>query len=98
MDVDLPQDEGLLVGRSIAKYHGVKFNAGRTLSILTSPDGEQYVRISRDAGRTTDVPTIPSAWQLLEIEITEELSFDLPNPTLNIRADNEDSWQGPISF
>lgn len=88
--------QGLLRLNRVAKFHTVTFNAGRRLSILVSPQGESYVRISRDAGRTTDVPTIPSDWQLREQMIQEELTIELPNPTDNFRADNEDSWQGPV--
>jgi hypothetical protein len=99
-DVELPDNEdGLLTGRNIAKYHEVTFNAGRTLSILISPHGEEYVLISRDANRLTDIPVIPESWRIEEREITGNLTFDLPNPTLNIRAENnQDSWQGPITL
>jgi hypothetical protein len=100
MNVALPEnDEGLLTGRYIAKYHQVTFNAGRTLSILVSPQGEEYVLISRDANRITDTPVIPDTWQIKEREINESITFDLPNPTLNIRAENnQDSWQGPVTL
>jgi hypothetical protein len=99
-NVELPEnEEGLLTGRYIAKYHEVTFKAGRTLSILISPQDEEYVLISRDAERVTDIPIIPETWQIEERVINENLTFDLPNPTLNIRAENnQDSWQGPITF
>jgi hypothetical protein len=98
MNVALPEnDEGLLTGNYIAKYHQVTFKAGRTLSVLISPQGEEYVLISRDANRTTDTPVIPDTWRIEEREINKSISFDLPNPTLNIRAENnQDSWQGPV--
>jgi hypothetical protein len=89
-------DAGLLRLNRIAKFHSVTYDAGRTLFVLVSPDGEQYVRLTRDAGRTGDEPTIPGDWKLVEHVIQEELTIELPNPTLNIRADNEDSFQGPI--
>jgi hypothetical protein len=97
-NAELPEnEEGLLAGRYIAKYHQVTFNAGRTLSILISPQGEEYVLISRDANRITDTPVIPETWQIQEREINDTITFDLPNPTLNIRAENnQDSWQGPV--
>lgn len=100
MNVEIPEnEEGLLTGRYIAKYHQVTFKAGRTLSILISPQGEEYVLISRDANRITDIPVIPNSWQIEERVINQNLTFDLPNPTLNIRAENnQDSWQGPITL
>ena len=99
-NVPLPGNvNGLLIGNYIAKYHQVQFKAGRTLYILISPDSEEYVRISRDANRTTNTPIIPDTWQIEERIISEDLTLDLPNPTLNIRAqNNQDSFQGPVSF
>ncbi|MEL6180992.1 MAG: hypothetical protein AAFS10_18690 [Myxococcota bacterium] len=89
-------DDGLLRLNRIAKFHEIRFNAGRTLFVLVSPEGELFVRISRDANRTRETPTLPSGWQIVEHTIDEELVFDLPNPTMNIRGDNEDSFQGPV--
>jgi hypothetical protein len=99
-DVALPDNEqGLLTGRYIAKYHEVTFNTGSTLSVLISPDGEEYILISRDVNRLTDIPIIPDNWELEERVISEDLILELPNPTLNIRAENnQDSWQGPVEF
>lgn len=96
--VDVPDDDGLFQGLSIEKHHTVIFNEGRTLSVLTSPDGEQYVRITRDAARTQEVPTIPSNWQLSEYVTTERLTIELPTPILNVIADNQDAFQGPVSL
>jgi hypothetical protein len=77
----------------------VSFNAGKTLYILISPNGEEYIRVSRDANRTTDIPIIPVSWQIEERLLNEDLTIDLPNPTLNIRAENnQDSFQGPVTL
>lgn len=99
-NVALPDNnQGLLTGRYIAKYHEVTFNAGSILSVLISPDGKEYILISRDVNRLTDVPIIPDNWQLEERVISEEVTLELPNPTLNIRAENnQDSWQGPVDL
>ena len=90
-------EEGLLSGNRINKFHEIAFEAGRTLWIIVFPEGKSYVRVSRDAGRTSDMPTIPNSWQYLEHVTPEELVIQLPHETLNIRADNEDSFQGPVS-
>ena len=99
-NVALPDNnQGLLTGRYIAKYHEVTFNAESTISILVSPTGEEYILISRDVNRTSDIPLIPETWRIEERLISEELIIDLPNPTLNIRAENnQDSWQGPVAL
>ena len=89
-------DDAFLRQNTIVKFHEIRFDAGRTLWVLVSPDGEQFVRVTRDAGRTSDEPTIPDGWELLEYTTPDELTIQLPNPTLNIRAENEDSFQGPV--
>jgi len=90
-------DQGLLSLNRIVKFHVIWFNPGRTLTVLVSPEGESYVRVSRDANSTNDNPTIPDGWQLVEYVTPEKLVIQLPNPTDNIRADNEDSFQGPVT-
>ncbi len=97
IEMGIPMDdEGLLSATRVVKFHMVTFYAGRTLKVLVSPGGAHYVRISRDANRLTDHPTLPAGWTLVDYETPDELTFDLPNPTINIRADNEDSFQGPV--
>jgi hypothetical protein len=99
VEVNVPlEDDGLLKRHLVAKHHSVVFDAGRTLWVLTSPAGERYVRISRDANRTQEAPTLPEGWRLTTHVRQEKLEFTLPNPTVNIRADNEDSFQGPVAF
>ena len=94
----LVDSEGLLSGACVSKYHDVYFDAGTTVHMLVSPEGHQYVRIGRDAGRTTDEFSLPDGWQLLENIAPEDLSISLPHPTLVIRTENEDSFQGPVDL
>ena len=89
-------DEGLLNAATVAKFHEITFWAGTTVTTLTSPEGDRYVMVSRDFGRTTDTPTIPDGWTLESAPITEELRIMLPEQTTVIRADNQDSFQGPV--
>ncbi|MEM8490556.1 MAG: haloalkane dehalogenase [Pseudomonadota bacterium] len=89
-------DEGLLQAASISKFHTVTFDAGSTLTLLVSPTGDRYVRLTRDVGRSSDIPTLPAGWSLIEQVLPQSLTVTLPNPTLNIRADNQDSFQGPL--
>jgi hypothetical protein len=94
---NIPLDEqGLLTGSTVAKYHEVTFNAGTTIYVLFSPEGEPYVRIGRDANRASDEPSIPNSWRLVEYATSDQLVIQLPEETLVIRADNEDSFQGPV--
>jgi hypothetical protein len=89
-------DQGLLTGSTVVKEHQLTFNAGATLWVLFSPEGDAYVMVTRDAQRTSDTPTIPAGWDLVEYTTPNELVFQLPAETLVIRADNEDSFQGPV--
>jgi pimeloyl-ACP methyl ester carboxylesterase len=89
-------NQDLLSANTISKYHEIIYNPWRTINILVSPEGDRYIRVSRDEGRMSDTPTIPTDWELTKEVLTEELKIQLPNPTINIRADNEDSFQGPI--
>ncbi len=90
--------EGRLRGSRVQKNHRVSFDAGSTLSLLVSPEGEEFVRISRDLNRTRDVPTLPRDWNLIEHRIAKPLEVALPEETLVIRADNQDSFQGPVEI
>lgn len=89
-------EQGLLSGNLINKYHKITFKAGRKLKILTSPEGDRYVLLTRDFNRFSDETSLPDSWQQKDSVIMEDLTIQLPNPTMNIRTDNEDSYQGPI--
>lgn len=91
-------EDGLLEAASIEKFHTITFGAGSTLYILVAPSGEEYLRITRDVERTSETPTLPEGWSIREQVIDEPLELTLPNPTLNIRTDNQDSFQGPVSL
>jgi hypothetical protein len=89
-------EKGLLRRNLVAKFHEVTFLAGKTVYILISPDGDYYIRISRDVGRVIDEPKLPAGWRLASHVLERDLVVRLPNPTVNIRANNEDSFQGPV--
>ena len=89
-------DQGLLTGSAVRKFHEVTFRARRTMYLLVSPEGEVYFRIGRDANRQSDEPSLPDAWQLIEYTTPDELVILLAERNLVIRTDNEDSFQGPV--
>jgi hypothetical protein len=89
---------GRLRSSLVTKSHLVQFDAGRTLTLLVSPKGEVYPRISRDANRANELPNLPRGWKLVEDTIDEPLRILLPDQTLVIRADNQDSFQGPVDL
>ncbi|MGI9285408.1 MAG: hypothetical protein ACR2P1_08460 [Pseudomonadales bacterium] len=89
-------EEGLLRGNRVRKFHEITYNAGRHLVLLISPEGDIYFRIGRDANRVVDEPTIPNLWRLQDYTTPEKLVIELFGETLVIRTDNEDSFQGPL--
>ncbi|MEL7209193.1 MAG: hypothetical protein AAGK32_13335 [Actinomycetota bacterium] len=98
VEVGVPLDEeGLLLGNRVAKEHEITYFAGSTVPVLISPDGEAYPLVSRDARRTTDASPIPAGWTVVDHTFTEDYTTRLPNPILNIRVQNQDSYQGPVT-
>ena len=90
-------DERLLSGAIVAKDHEISYDPGSTVIALLSPEGDTYIRIGRDADRTTDNPTVPTGWEIIEIEVADGYTTLLPEETLVIRTDNQDSFQGPVA-
>lgn len=88
----------LLVGSKVMKDHIVAFDKGKTLAFLISPKREVFPRITRDANRTRETPTLPKDWRLIEHDLEEPVEFELTSETIVIRTDNQDSFQGPVSF
>jgi hypothetical protein len=90
-------DEGLLLGNLIEKEHEITYRAGTTVPLLISPEGDVYPLVSRDAHRITDESPIPAGWRVVDHTFAEDYTTRLPNPTLNIRVQNQDSYQGPVT-
>jgi hypothetical protein len=90
--------KGRLVGSRVMKDHVVAFDDGRTVTLLVSPEGKVFPRISRDANRTREEPTLPAKWRLVEYKLTRPMEFRLTDETTVIRTDNQDSFQGPVEF
>jgi hypothetical protein len=88
--------QGLLSAVTVEKHHELGWCAGSRVAILTSPEGDRYIRVSRNAERTVDTPTIPDDWTLESLLLEETLAVRLLEQTTVIRTDNEDSFQGPL--
>jgi hypothetical protein len=98
VEINISLDEsGLLRGSRVAKFHEITYHQCRTIAVLVSPEGETYIRVSRDPGRPAETSTLPAGWQQIDHLLLEDLVVQLPNPTLVIRTDIEDSFQGPVT-
>ncbi len=91
-------DGGLLVSTRVDKHHRLTFEAGLQMTTLTSPEGEAYLRITRDPARTQEVPTVPDGWALATFAPEETTVVVLTPPTILLRTDNQDSFQGPVDL
>jgi hypothetical protein len=92
-----PRDGSGLIRRiELEKHHVLTFSAGRIVSILENPAGEQFILVSRSVDRHTDTPTLPDSWTLTERLLTESLQVNLIGNVSVLRLDNEDSYQGPL--
>jgi hypothetical protein len=89
-------NEGLIRKTELEKYHVLTYYAGRTVSILQNPSGEQFILVSRDEERTSDTFALPDGWSVSEHELAEDLEVDLSERVSVLRTENEDSYQGPL--
>jgi hypothetical protein len=90
-------DLGLIRKTELEKYHILHYSAGRTVSILQSPNGEKFIGVSRSLGRSLDSPSLPIGWTLLEQSLSKKIQVELLGKVSVLRMDNEESYQGPIS-
>ncbi len=88
--------QGLIRAVELEKYHVLHYAAGRTVSILQDPSGQQFIGVSQSLERSTVTPTLPEGWTLAEHQLTEDLQVDLLEQVTVLRLDNEDSFQGPL--
>ncbi len=98
--VQLPQTigEGVVLNDIVVhKNVRLRYNSGRTLHLLTSPEGEEYFRISRDFNRETETAEFPAGWSTHTIELTEDLDLYLLDDHHVLRDSIEDGWQGPVT-
>ena len=95
MDVPI-DDEGILRGVMVRKFHELIYNPGSCLILLIAPEGEVYFRVGRAADRLTDEPTLPEQWRLERYITPEEVVIELFGENTVIRTDNQDSFQGPV--
>lgn len=90
-------DKGLIRKTELEKYHILHYSAGRTVSILLSPGGEQFIGVSRSLDRSSDLPTLPEGWILKDHHLIADMQVDLLGTVSVLRLDNKDSYQGPLS-
>lgn len=89
-------EQGLIRKIELEKHHILYFAAGRPISVLRSPEGEEYIGVSRTLNQTSAKPTLPAGWSLDRRAPSDQLHVELVGRVQVLRLDNEDSYQGPL--
>lgn len=91
---------GTITEAAVFKYHRLQFDAGQTVSILVSPQGDRFIRVNRTAGQPVGepvgVPALPKDWELHEQTLDRSRQVDLFGEVRVLRLRNGTSYQGPI--
>ena len=90
-----PEGTGGPTRLSVQKHHTLIYHAGRSVDVITLPDGSEYIHVI-DGGEQKAPLALPEGWTLRSMEITEELIVELPAPTTAWFFPNRDSFQGPL--
>ena len=80
----------------VDKHHSLAYDAGRTVEILTTDTGSDYVKVV-EAAAGSPPPILPEGWSVRSIELESEWTVHLPAPTETFWFEGSLSYQGPIS-
>jgi hypothetical protein len=98
LEMKPPSEPGGPIAGYVNKAHVLGFEAGRTIAILTTPEGD-FVEVVGDAGDDAD-RILPKGGKLREIVLAEPWVVSLPNPTRVFFWWGESirSFQGPVTL
>lgn len=87
---------GAIIEAAVLKHHRLQFDAGQTVSILVSPQGDRFIRVNRPAGEPVAASSLPDGWQL-EVRTLDRLKqVDLFGEVRVLRLRDGASYQGPL--
>ncbi|MEO1292713.1 MAG: hypothetical protein AAFV62_07780, partial [Pseudomonadota bacterium] len=72
------------------------FDAGQTVSLLVSPNGERFVRVNRPVGARQSDQGLPAGWVLEDLSLGSAWRADLIGEVYVLRLGDGTSYQGPI--
>ena len=81
---------------TLEKYHRLTYKAGRTVSLLTSPEDQRFIAVSRSLNRPITPPVLPEGWSLRQQTLRRDWKIQLSGTVRVLRLTNEDSYQGPV--
>lgn len=86
----------------VYKYHKVLFSAGRTIEILKTEDGKEYVpNVYRMKGMFANRPkerVLPEGWSIRTITLTKDLILEIPNPARVCFFKTGSGFHGPVEI
>jgi hypothetical protein len=81
----------------VDKHHSLLYRAGRTVAVLTSDAGEDFVLVVE--GRPgAPSPALPEGFSLGEVALAEDWTVDLPAPAMTYWFEGLISYQGPVAL
>lgn len=98
MDMIPPKQPGGPLEISVDKAHVIGFKAGRTIAILSLPEGD-FVELVGDADND-DALVLPANGSLSKLQLTQPWVVSLPTPTRTFFwfEDGMRSFQGPVTL
>jgi hypothetical protein len=79
----------------VDKHHSLLYRGGRTVSVLTTDLGEDFVLVVA-GGQDAPAPELPAGFRLRDVELAEDWLVDLPAPTMTYWFEGLVSYQGPV--
>ena len=89
-------DAGDLREGGVLKYHRLEFEAGQTVSLLTSPEADTFVRVNRPVGAAGMLPGLPEGWSVIDVVLETPWQADLFGEVRVLQLRDGTSYQGPI--
>jgi hypothetical protein len=80
----------------VEKHHVLLYRAGRSVPILRTPDGDDFVHVVH-GGLVSTPLQLPAGWQLRSVELQRDWIVPLPSPTAALFFANRDGFQGPLT-
>jgi hypothetical protein len=89
-------DQGLIRGVELEKYHELVYEAGRSTSILHNPNNERFILVARTSPNPQRPPTVPQGWIINTHILKSDIKINLSGRVIVLHMDNKDSYQGPL--
>lgn len=87
---------GLIDMLEVEQHRTLVFHAGRSVPVLTGPDGAQFLQVSQLRDHPGFAADLPEGWSVSPVELTQELTVSHQGPVRLLRLNNGDTFAGPL--